>query len=94
MPYVSAQYMPPGPLDTPEMPRNVQAIDAEGQAWSLREDSQVGDWLRYIEEGGAIAPMDVQPPTGPQPKPSPPTPSPTEVPQAQPEVLYGEPIPE
>ena len=94
MPYVSAKYMLPGPLDTPEMPRNVQAIDAEGQIWSLREDSQVGDWLRYLEEGGAIAPMDAQPEPQPQPKPAPLPTQPTEVPQAQPEVLYGEPVPE
>lgn len=31
--------------------------------WWLTEDSQVGDWLRFIEEGGTIGPA-VEPTTG------------------------------
>jgi hypothetical protein len=60
MPYVSAQYAPPLP---PEMlanvkagdPRRVIATDDQGVEWHLTEDSQVGDWLRYIEADGKIA---------------------------------------
>jgi hypothetical protein len=60
MPYVSAQYAPPLP---PEMlatakagdPRRVIATDDQGVEWHLTEDSQVGDWLRYIEADGRIA---------------------------------------
>ena len=59
MPYVSAQYMPPDPMALPGAPRQVQAIDDQGVVWSLTEDSQVGDWLRYIEEGGTIDPAPV-----------------------------------
>jgi hypothetical protein len=61
MPYVSAKYMPPSPLDNPDMPRAISAVDETGAVWSLREDSQVGDWLRYIEEGGTIEPADEPP---------------------------------
>jgi hypothetical protein len=92
MPYVSAKYVPNSPIAPPGSPRQIQATDDQGNVWSLTEDSQVGDWLRYLEEGGTIEAMDTQP-TEPQPKPSP-SPSPTEVPQAQPEVVYGEPLPE
>jgi hypothetical protein len=57
MPYVSARYAPPGSIpDPPSMARAVTAIDDQGQEWALREDSEVGDWLRYIEEGGTIDP--------------------------------------
>lgn len=58
MPYVSAKYMPIDPLALPGAPRQVQATDDEGTVWSLAEDSQVGDWLRYLDEGGTIAPAD------------------------------------
>lgn len=55
MPFVSARYQHPGPLPMPEgTPRPVEAIDEQGQVWALREDSQLGDWLRYIEAGGTI----------------------------------------
>jgi hypothetical protein len=56
MPYVSARYAPPDEI-TPQMPgapKRVVAIDDQGVEWWLTEDSQVGDWLRYIEEGGTI----------------------------------------
>ena len=63
MPYVAAMYGPPPP---PEMvallpvggAAQVQALDEQGQVWSLTEDSQVGDWLRYVQEGGTIDPYD------------------------------------
>ena len=59
MPYVSAQYAPPLP---PEMlatvkagdPRRVIATDDQGVEWHLTEDSQVGDWLRFMEAGGTV----------------------------------------
>jgi len=59
MPYVSAQYAPPLP---PEMlatvkagePRRVIATDDQGVEWHLTEDSQVGDWLRFVESGGTV----------------------------------------
>ena len=62
MPYVSARYGPPyNPMFyTPEqietMPKQVVATDENGVDWHMTEDSQVGDWLTYIEEGGAIDP--------------------------------------
>lgn len=57
MAYVSAQYMPPGPLPTPPgAPKQIQAVDEQGLIWSFTEDSQVGDWVRYIEGGGTIDP--------------------------------------
>ena len=61
MPYVSAQYAPP--VDDPIMrqkagePRRVIATDDQGVEWHLTEDSQVGDWLRYVEAGGTIQPL-------------------------------------
>jgi hypothetical protein len=59
MPYVSAQYAPPLP---PEMlntskgldPRRVIATDENGTEWHFTEDSQVGDWLRFVEAGGLV----------------------------------------
>jgi len=34
--------------------RPVIAVDDQGVEWHLTEDSTVGDWLRYIEDGGQI----------------------------------------
>lgn len=57
MPYVSARYAPPGPIpDPPGVARAVTAIDDQGQEWALREDSEVGDWVEYIKNGGTIDP--------------------------------------
>jgi hypothetical protein len=92
MPYVSARYMPKGPLDTPQMARPVQAMDEQGQVWSFREDSQVGDWLRYIESGGTIEPVDVVLETEPT-EPIPEQPIDPNVPRAQPDVLQDAPLP-
>jgi len=58
MPYVSARYAPPSQM--PGMPepkdgeRPVIATDENGVEWQLTEDSQVGDWLRFIEAGGTV----------------------------------------
>ena len=97
MSYVSARYMPEDPLTLPGSPRPVQAVDEQGQVWSLREDSEVGDWLRYLEEGGTIDPVDAQPETKPAPDPAPlPVPEPVDpnAPRAQPDVLQDAPLPE
>ena len=34
----------------------ITCIDDQGRTWWLTEDSQVGDWLRYKEEGGEVTP--------------------------------------
>jgi hypothetical protein len=58
MPLVSAYYAPPS--DDPIMrtkagdPQRVIAIDDQGVEWHLTDDSQVGDWLRFIESGGQV----------------------------------------
>jgi hypothetical protein len=58
MPYVSAVYAPPS--NDPLMPTAkagelpVIATDDEGVEWHLTEDSQVGDWLRFMESGGTV----------------------------------------
>jgi hypothetical protein len=80
MPYVSAKYMQPDPLDPPDLARAVTAVDEQGQVWSFREDSQVGDWLNYIAGGGVIDEAD------PLPPPSVPEP---ELAKAEPDVTYG-----
>ena len=60
MPYVSARYQPHDPNSM--MParatgkRFVIAVDEQGKEWHLTEDSEVGDWLRYIKNGGEIKP--------------------------------------
>lgn len=58
MPYVSARYAPPSPMmpDPPEGSKPVIATDDQGLEWHLTEDSQVGDWLAYVEGGGIIDP--------------------------------------
>ena len=61
MPYVSCMYAPPDPmgldvnLKSGENAR-ITCIDDQGQTWWLTEDSAVGDWLRYKEEGGTVTP--------------------------------------
>jgi hypothetical protein len=67
--YVSARYAPPNvdPLMEPKPgePRRVIATDTEGTEWFLTEDSQVGDWLRYIEANGKIDPPPLAKPAEP-----------------------------
>jgi len=68
MPYVSARYAPPDPniVTMPDEPKQVIATDDQGVEWFLTEDSQVGDWLRFIEANGKIDPpvavKSVEPP--------------------------------
>jgi hypothetical protein len=68
MPYVSARYAPPDPMMQQPLgaPKRVIATDENGVEWFLTEDSQVGDWLRYVEDGGTIDPYD-EPTTQPAP---------------------------
>ena len=60
MPYVSCRYAPPDA--TGMMPeakageKPVICTDDQGVEWFLTEDSQVGDWLRFVEEGGTVEP--------------------------------------
>jgi len=55
--FVSARYGATDPLASPDAPKQVQAIDAEGRVWALTEDSQVGEWLDYMATGGTIDPF-------------------------------------
>lgn len=66
MPYVSAKYLPLDPLMPEGSPRPVQAVDAQGIIWVLQEDSQVGDWLDYIRNGGVIEQADPVPEIQPE----------------------------
>jgi hypothetical protein len=64
-------------------------VDDLGAEWALAEDSQVGDWLTYIAEGGTIDPY-VEPEIPPAPEPEPePAPEPEPTPRAEPDVTYG-----
>lgn len=58
MPYVSAKYGHPDPIAPPTAPKPVFATDDQGLIWSLNENSQVGDWVDYIANGGTIDPAD------------------------------------
>ena len=64
MPYVSAMYAPPDPiLDNPPLgsgKERIVALDDVGRFWYLTADSQVGDWLEYVKNGGTIAPYDTE----------------------------------
>jgi len=68
MPYVSARYAPPDEImpQMPGAPKRVIATDDQGVEWWLTEDSQVGDWLTYVAEGGTVEPYD-EPATKPAP---------------------------
>ena len=94
MPYVSARYGAPTPLSPPDAPRNIVATDDQGQEWFLTEDSQVGDWLRFQDEGKAIEPYVPDSEAKPAPVPGQPAPTPTGVPRAQPDMVYGLPVEE
>jgi len=59
MPYISCQYA----LETPDDIRApgkkpITCIDDQGRTWFLGEDSQVGDYLEYIANGGTIEPYE------------------------------------
>jgi len=66
MAYVSCRYAPP-PLDG--FPQIIICTDEAGTEWQLTEDCQVGDWLRFQEDGGTIDPYE--PPPEPEPEPEP-----------------------
>ena len=51
MPYVSCRYAPPPPEGMPQM---ILCIDEQGVEWTLSEDSEVGDWLRFVKENGEV----------------------------------------
>jgi hypothetical protein len=64
MAYVSCRYATPDPLQAEPKPAGQKAItctDEQGQVWHLSEDSQVGDWLRFKEEGGAVLAYEPEP---------------------------------
>ena len=58
MPYVSCRYAPPDATGMMPEPKPgaypVICTDENGVEWFLTEDSQVGDWLRFVEEGGTV----------------------------------------
>lgn len=62
MPYVSCKFAPPLPPEAGPPPEDgklqIVCIDEEGLEWSLTEDSQVGDYLRFVEAGGQIEDAD------------------------------------
>jgi len=62
MPYVSCMYAPEDPTIDTQTEKGVNArivcTDEQGQLWWLSEDSQVGDWLRYVEEDGEVLEYD------------------------------------
>lgn len=60
MPYVSARYGPP-PLEGEQ--QMIVATDENGVEWWLAEDSQVGDWLRFVEQGGMVMAASGEPET-------------------------------
>jgi len=55
-------YAPPNEMFDANMKQGENArifcIDEDGVVWSLTEDSQVGDWLRYAEAEGEILAYD------------------------------------
>lgn len=60
MPYVSARYLYVVELSgTVTTDKYIQATDSDGVVWSLPPDCQVGDWLRYLDEGGTIDPAEI-----------------------------------
>jgi hypothetical protein len=55
-------YAPENPDDPPEIKEDghkaITCIDEQGRKWFLTEDSQVGDWLTYVAEGGTVSPYE------------------------------------
>jgi len=59
MPYVSCRYAPPPPpemqgIAKPGDANRIICTDENDVEWHLTDDSQVGDWLRYVEDGGTV----------------------------------------
>ena len=69
MAYVSARYRDEEP-DPLMGVRYIIALDDQGLEWHLPEDSEVGDWLRFLQEGGEIEPYQA-PAEKPVPEPEP-----------------------
>jgi hypothetical protein len=68
MPYVSCRYAPPDQTGMmqpkPAGQQNVICTDENGVEWHLTEDSEVGDWLRFVEDGGTV--LAYEPPPEPE----------------------------
>ena len=61
MPYVSCMVTAPDPDELEAKPageRHITCIDEQGRTWWLTEDSQVGDWLEYVANGGTVEPYN------------------------------------
>jgi hypothetical protein len=71
MAYVSCKYGPPPELESDK--QMIVCTDEAGLEWWVPPDSQVGEWLRFVEDGGTVDPYE--PPTPDEP---PPAPEPTE----------------
>lgn len=54
MAYVSCRYAPPPTIE--DDPQQIICVDENDVEWWLTEDSQVGDWLNFKEEGGEVTP--------------------------------------
>ena len=61
MPFISARFAPPPAFEGDQ--QMIIATDENGVEWWLTEDSEVGDWLRYKEEGGTVREADAPTPT-------------------------------
>jgi len=69
MAYVSCKYAPP-PL--PGGQQNIICTDENGTEWTVPgEDCQVGEYLRFIEDGGTVDPYEPPPELPPEPEPEP-----------------------
>jgi len=53
--FVSAQYVV---NDMPPPEQLIRAVGDDDTIWWLNDACTQGDWLRYIAEGGTIAPAD------------------------------------
>jgi len=59
MAYVSCKYGPPPNENMPGTPQMIVCVDENGIEWWVPgEDCQVGDWLRFVEEGNTVEPYE------------------------------------
>jgi hypothetical protein len=59
MTYVSCRYGPPPDETMPGAQQMIICVDEEGTEWWVPgEDCQVGDWLRFVEEGNEVTPYE------------------------------------
>ena len=54
---IRSRQIQPIVMPFPDGARPVEAIDEQGAKWALTDNSELGDWLRYLEAGGTIDPM-------------------------------------